>query len=50
MENENFNIDDVLDLAINMSDEIVIMGHKYIDLDALGSALGLLKYILDLGK
>ena len=47
---ESCNIHDVLDLAIGMSDEIVIMGHKYIDLDALGSALGLLKYTLNLGK
>lgn len=46
----NCSINDVLDLAISMSDEIVIMGHKYIDLDALGSSLGLVKYILDLGK
>ena len=47
---ENCNIYDVLDLAIQMSDEIVIMGHKYIDLDALGSALGLLNYTLENGK
>lgn len=47
---ESCNINDVLDLAINMSDKVVIMGHKYIDLDALGSALGLTKYISDLGK
>ena len=50
MFNENCNIYDVLDLAIQMSDEIVIMGHKYIDLDALGSALGLLNYTLENGK
>jgi len=48
--NENCNIYGVLDLAIQMSDEIVIMGHKYIDLDALGSALGLLDYVLKQGK
>lgn len=50
MDNENCNINDVLNLAIQMSDEIVIMGHKYIDLDALGSALGLLDYMLNQGK
>lgn len=43
-------INAILNLSINMSDEIVIIGHKYIDLDCLGSSLGLLKYCVDKGK
>ena len=44
------DINSVIDLGINLSDDIIIMGHKYIDLDALGGALGLLKYCLDNSK
>lgn len=44
------DINNILNLAINMSDEILIMGHKYVDLDSLGSSLGLLKYCVDKGK
>lgn len=43
-------INDVLNLSLNLSDDIIIMGHNYIDLDALGSALGLLKFCLDNNK
>ncbi|MGN0973711.1 MAG: DHH family phosphoesterase [Bacilli bacterium] len=43
-------INDILNLALNLSDDIIIMGHNYIDLDALGSALGLLKFCLDNNK
>ena len=44
------DINSVIYLGINLSEDIVIMGHKYVDLDALGGALGLLKYCLDNGK
>lgn len=43
-------INDILNLSLNLSDDIIIMGHNYIDLDALGSALGLLKFCLDNNK
>lgn len=43
-------INDMLNLSLNLSDDIIIMGHNYIDLDALGSALGLLKFCLDNNK
>ena len=44
------DINGIIDLGINLSDDITIMGHKYIDLDALGGALGLLKYCIDNNK
>lgn len=43
-------INDILNLSLNLSDDIIIMGHNYIDLDALGSSLGLLKFCLDNNK
>lgn len=50
VEDRNGNINDILNLAINLSSNITIMGHRFVDLDSLGSSLGLLKYCLDLGK
>lgn len=35
---------------INTADNVIIMGHKYSDLDSLGSAMGILKICRDLGK
>ena len=34
-----------IDNLINEATSIFIMGHKYLDLDAIGSAIGIYKYI-----
>ncbi len=36
--------------TINTSDNVIIMGHKFSDLDCLGAAIGVLKICQDLGR
>lgn len=39
-----------IDNLINEATSIFIMGHKYLDLDAIGSAIGIYKYIETFNK
>ena len=39
-----------LDLLINKSSNIFIVGHKYLDLDAIGSNIGMYEYVKSFGK
>ena len=39
-----------LDKYINNSSNIVIMGHRYLDLDALGASIGMYEYVKSKGK
>ncbi len=39
-----------IDRLIRKASSIYIMGHKYLDLDAIGSAIGIYEYIKSLGK
>lgn len=43
-------IAEALTAHIQSSDNVIIMGHKYADLDCVGAAIGIAKYVNTLGK